>query len=57
MDDPLHDPRIIPDLYAKIGALTVRCEMLYQENAALRAQLGASQNGDAEKKAAPKAAD
>lgn len=54
MDDPLHDPRIIPDLYAKIGALTVRCEMLMQQNAALRAQFQAlegQEEGDAEPEA------
>lgn len=26
--DPLYDPSIIPTLYAQIGVLTVRCEML-----------------------------
>jgi hypothetical protein len=37
--DPLFSPGIIPTLYAKIGSLTVRTELLSEENRQLREML------------------
>lgn len=37
--DPLYSQEIIPTLYAKIGVLTTRVELIAQENEILRSHL------------------